>query len=54
VGTIIYGGKDTAEEKIKTWKENGIRVLNRPDIFGAEIRKQIQHWKYQEIIKTAE
>lgn len=37
-GAIIAGGKGTAEEKIKAWKNAGIHVLDRPDLFGEAIK----------------
>ncbi|MCF7790474.1 MAG: succinate--CoA ligase subunit alpha [Victivallales bacterium] len=40
-GAIIDGGKGTAADKIKVWNNNGIKVLDRPDIFGQEIKKYL-------------
>lgn len=41
-GAIIAGGRGTAEEKIKSWQDAGITVLDRPDIFGHKIKTLTQ------------
>ena len=44
-GAIISSGKGTAESKITAWEEAGIKVLDRPDVFGEEISKYFKYNK---------
>lgn len=38
-GAIVAGGKGTAKSKIAAWQGAGIKMVERPDLFGKEIKK---------------
>ena len=40
-GAIISGGKGTADEKMKTMIENGIKVVDSPALLGETVRKAL-------------